>query len=459
MPSIVVLGAAESGIGAAILAQKMNYEVFVSDSKEIKPNFKAELSARGIVFEENGHSESWLKPEIIVIKSPGIPKTAPIIQELLSKNIEIISEIEFAYRHRNSDNIIAISGTNGKTTTTLLIYHALRDAGFDVGICGNVGNSFAKMVAEEPHAWYVVEVSSFQLDNCFSFQPKFAVLTNITENHLDRYEYDYFAYASAKARLYQAMKERDVLIYSLESEKLVEIVKKFPPMCITFAFSLNYTPDSTAWIDGKFLMFKGMELNIDHESENQPVSKISIQKVKTNKGKHNQQNFLAAGIVGKLSGIRNDQIRESFNSFENDPHRIEYVAEIKEVTFINDSKATTVNAVWYALDSMTQPVIWIVGGRDKGNDYGQLREIVIQKVKAIVILAKEKTVLIEAFSSLKPTVHTLTMEDAIREALTFAVPGDAVLLSPACASFDLFDDYEHRGNVFKEVVHKLKEEK
>lgn len=459
MQSIIVLGAAESGIGAAILAKKLNFEVFVSDSQAIKPKFKDELLHYNIAFEENGHSETWLKSGITVIKSPGIPEKAPIIQKLYSNQIEVISEIEFAYRHRNSDNIIAISGSNGKTTTTLLVYHLMRQAGFDIGLCGNVGFSFAKMIAEDPHQWYVVEVSSFQLDNCFSFQPKIAVLTNITENHLDRYNYDFSKYAEAKARLYQAMGPADFLIYSLDSKKLVDIVKKNKPLCITFGFSLSYTPDSTAWIDGDFLMFKYMKQDTDPKSEKLSVDKISTKHVKINKGKHNQQNLLAAGIVGNISGIRNDQIRESFNSFENEPHRLELVAEIDKVIFINDSKATTINAVWYALDSITQPVVWIVGGVDKGNDYGQLLDLVSKKVKAIVVLAKNKAAIFDAFATLKPIVHVLSMEDAIQESIKFAAEGDTILLSPACASFDLFEDYNARGDAFKNITLAILKEK
>lgn len=444
---IVILGAAESGVGAALLAVKKGFDVFVSDSGKIKESYRKTLAENNIEFEEGKHTASLILNANEVIKSPGISEKAEIVKTIRLKNISVISEIEFAARYTNS-TIIAITGTNGKSTTTSLTYHILDKAGYEVSLVGNIGKSFAKQVSEKDTAYYVMEISSFQLDDCYEFHPHVAVILNITENHLDRYHYSMEEYTSAKMRIIQKLTPGDYLIYGYDSPVLRNAVETYSTGAHLIPFSLEAKLTEGAWLDNDKINFQFNHLNPN--TFNMNLYELGLQ------GKHNQFNSMAAGLAASAVGVKNDTIRESLSDFNSLEHRLEFVADVHGVQFVNDSKATTVDAVWYALESFDKPVIWIAGGVDKGNDYSKLTEIVQQKVRLIVCLGKDNRKIHEAFSKVVDMiVNTGSAEDAVRSAYHFSNPGDVVLLSPACASFDLFANYEERGQKFKEAVRML----
>ncbi len=443
---LVILGGGESGTGAAILGQQKGWEVFLSDKAPLKDSYKKELTAAGIRWEEGQHTESEILSADCIIKSPGIPHKVPIIQQAKAKGIEIISEIEFASRYTNA-KIIAITGSNGKTTTTSLIYHLLEQAGLSVGVGGNIGNSFAYMVAKEPKEYYVLEISSFQLDDITSFRPHIALLLNITPDHLDRYNYEFQNYIDAKFRITAYQEANDYLIYDADDPVLQEeLAKRRDIKAQLLPFSLE-----KANIQGAYCLD---QKNI-HINFNQNLLEMSTKDL-TIKGKHNLKNAMGATMVTKMLNIRNESIRNSLMTFQGVPHRLEFVREVEGVKYINDSKATNVNSVYYALDSMEDNLVWIVGGQDKGNDYNPLIPYVSKKVKAIVCLGLDNQKIIQTFQSIIPTIiETHSMEDAVQVGRGLAQEGDTVLLSPACASFDLFQSYEDRGNQFKHYVNML----
>ena len=444
---IVVLGAGESGTGAALLAQKMGFAVFVSDFGPIADQYKKELEQAVIPFEENQHTEDRILTANEVIKSPGIPDKAPIIKKLIEKNIPIISEIEFASRYTKA-KLISITGSNGKTTTTMLTYHILRNAGLNVGLAGNIGKSFAKQVAFEDFEYYVLEISSFMLDNMYSFKADIAVLLNITPDHLDRYDYKMENYSDSKFRIIQNQQVDDVFIYCADDEEVKKGLSKRIINSKTYPFSIEKTLDQGAFLQGEQII-----INIHHT--NQEFLTMSLKDLAL-QGKHNIYNSMASGIVAKVLELRNETIRESMGSFTNIEHRLEHVAKISGIDFINDSKATNVNSTWYALESMPGDVVLILGGVDKGNDYGMLKDLVKSKVKSIVCLGKDNKRIHEAFEDdVEVIVNTFSANEAVQIAYHLAKKGDTVLLSPACASFDLFKNYEDRGNQFKKAVKEL----
>jgi UDP-N-acetylmuramoylalanine--D-glutamate ligase len=442
---IVILGAGESGIGTAILAKQQGFEVFVSDGGAVKENYKTDLLHNSIEFEEGFHTEEKIFLADVVMKSPGIPEKNDLIKKIRGKGIDIISEIEFAYRYKGDSKIIAITGSNGKTTTTALTYHICKLAGEDCAMVGNIGFSFARQVAEDPKKLYVVEVSSFQLDDIKTFRPDVAIITNITEDHLDRYEYDVNNYIKSKFRIVENQTEEDVFIYNLDDETTINNLNKYSFRSIKAPITM-----SKELPEGAYLTNAQMHLKWKGEEMQMNVSDFAI------KGKHNQYNSMAGSMAGTAVGIRKEKIREALQTFESLEHRMEPVVTIRGVEFINDSKATNINSTWYALESMAKPVILILGGVDKGNDYEVLKELVIEKVKAIVCLGTDNTKIHEAFGdvvSLMVNVDNAT--DAVQSAFHFAEKGDVVLLSPACASFDLFKNYEDRGIQFKKAVKDL----
>jgi UDP-N-acetylmuramoylalanine--D-glutamate ligase len=441
---LVILGAGESGVGAAILAQKQGYDVFVSDLGIVKEKYKNVLLSRNMDWEEGQHSEEKILKADTVIKSPGIPENAPLIQKLKAKGIPVISEIEFAGRHTRAKTI-CITGSNGKTTTTLLTYSILKNAGLNVGLAGNVGTGFAWQVAEKQHDIYVIELSSFQLDGVYDFRADVAVLLNITPDHLDRYDYDMQKYINSKFRIIQNQTKRDYFIYCADDENIQKELegKKIIPACIPFTLKEPARPGAGVREDKLIINFNQKQFSMS-------ILDLSLQ------GKHNTYNSMAAGIAGLVFRIRNEQLRESLAAFQGVEHRLERFLKVHGIEFINDSKATNVNSTWYALESMQRPVVWIAGGIDKGNDYSMLRQLVKEKVKAIVCLGKDNSKLHAAFDGvLKDIVDTLSMEEAVKAAYYLARNGDSVLLSPACASFDLFENYEDRGRQFKEQVRNL----
>ena len=443
---LVILGGGESGTGAAILGKQKGWEVFLSDKSPLKDIYKEELMAAGIRWEEGQHTESEILSADCIIKSPGIPHKVPIIQHAKEKGIEIISEIEFASRYTDA-KIIAITGSNGKTTTTSLLYHLLQQAGLSVGVGGNIGHSFARMVAEEPKEYYVLEISSFQLDDITSFRPHIALLLNITPDHLDRYNYEFQNYIDAKFRINAFQEASDYLLYDADDPVLQEeLTKRKDIKAQLLPFSLE--KENT---QGVYCLD---EKNI-HINFNQNLLEMSTKDL-TIKGKHNLKNAMGATMVAKMLNIRNENIRNSLMTFQGVPHRLEFVREVEGVRYINDSKATNVNSVYYALDSMEDNLVWIVGGQDKGNDYNPLIPYVSKKVKAIVCLGLDNQKIIQTFQSIIPTIiETHSMEDAVQVGRGLAQEGDTVLLSPACASFDLFQSYEDRGNQFKHYVNML----
>lgn len=444
---IVVLGAGESGTGAAILAQLKGYSVFVSDFGPIGDQYKKELEQSGIPFEENQHTEDRILTAVEVIKSPGIPDKAPIIKKLNERNIPILSEIEFAARYTHA-KLICITGSNGKTTTTLLTYHILKNAGLHVGLAGNIGKSFAKQVAFQDFEYYVLEISSFMLDNMFSFRADIAVLLNITPDHLDRYEYKMENYSDSKFRIIQNQKKDDVFIYCADDEQIKIGLAKRQIIPQVYPFSIEKVLDQGAFLQGEQMIINLHRTN--QESLTMSLHDLALQ------GKHNIYNSMASGIVAKVLELKNETIRDSMGSFTNIEHRLEHVAKISGIDFINDSKATNVNSTWYALESMPGDVILILGGVDKGNDYGMLKDLVRSKVKSIVCLGKDNKRIHEAFENdVEVIVNTFSANEAVQIAYHLAKKGDTVLLSPACASFDLFKNYEDRGNQFKKAVKEL----
>ncbi len=442
---ITILGAGESGTGAALLAQKKGFEVFVSDGGKIKEKYINVLSKAGIAFEEGGHSFNRALEADEVIKSPGIPDTVPFIVQLEKKGIPIISEIEFAARYTKAKKI-CITGSNGKTTTTLLTWHILKNAGFNVGLAGNVGQSFAWQVAEQEFDWYVLEISSFQLDNMFDFKADIAILTNITPDHLDRYDHKFKNYIDSKFRITRNQTPADAFIYCLDDEVTkAEISRRtFTAKCYPFtAFGTLDQP-------GAYSIDRKLFINPNNDPFIMTLEELALQ------GRHNLYNTMAAGIAGRLVDIRKNSIRQSLSDFQNVDHRLEYVARIHGIEFINDSKATNVNSTWFALESISKPVIWIAGGIDKGNDYSKLFDMVKGKVKTIICLGADNTKIIEIFrDKVEALYETNSAEQAVMLAYSIGRPGDVVLLSPACASFDLFENYEDRGNQFKTAVKKL----
>lgn len=426
---IVVLGAGESGLGAAILAKKLQAQVLVSDTRPLQPAAKAELEERGIPYEEGGHTEEKVLQADLVIKSPGIPLDVPIVQKVLERDIPLWDEIEFAAQHCEQP-IFAITGSNGKTTTTKLLHHLLSEAGLEVGLGGNIGKSFARQLAEGPkRVAYVLELSSFQLDLCYRLRPAVAILLNITPDHLDRYENDFGKYAAAKMRITQQQGEHDHFIYLATSRAILQQIALRPTKATTHPIR----PQSA-----EELRIEGFQCS----TEGLPLQ-----------GPHNAFNMACAAKAALLWGLSPEEILRGLRSFENEPHRMEEVAVVNEVLYINDSKATNVDAVLYALKAMQRPTVWIVGGVDKGNDYELLRALVREKVRAIVCLGKDNQRLLEAFKEEKEAIlEAQSMGEALKIASLYAEPGDNVLLSPACASFDLFENYKDRGNQFKEIV-------
>ncbi len=442
---ISILGAGESGVGAAILAKKKGFEVFVSDSGKIKEKYRRVLSHHEIKYEEGRHNEKIILNSSEVIKSPGIPDHIPFIERIKENKIPVISEIEFADRFTDAVKV-CITGSNGKTTTTLLTYHILNNAGLNVGLAGNVGNSFAWQVAENQFDYYIIELSSFQLDGMFEFKADIAVLLNITPDHLDRYNNNFQDYVNSKFRITNNQTERDAFIYCLDDTVIQKELQKRRTSAKQYPFTLK----EEYLREGAFIKKDRMIININSTELDMTLEKLALQ------GKHNIYNSMAASIASRLLDIRKDKIKQSLSDFQNIEHRLEYVGTIHGVDFINDSKATNVNSTWYALESMSRPVVWIAGGTDKGNDYSLLRDVVASNVKAIVCLGKDNARIHRAFSDLIPDItNTKSAPEAVNAASRFAKNGDVVLLSPACASFDLFENYEDRGNKFKKSVKEL----
>lgn len=441
---LVILGGGESGVGAAVLGLKQGFEVFLSDLGTLKPEYQDALRQRSIPFEEKQHTEELIMAADLVVKSPGIPEKAPIIKKLHEAGIPVISEIEFAGRY-TSAKMICITGSNGKTTTTLLTYEMFKRAGLNVGLAGNVGKSFALQVAEENFDYYVIELSSFQLDGMFDFKAHIAILTNITPDHLDRYDYKMQNYVDSKFRITQNQGPDDYFIYSDDDPIIEAELAKRNLYAQKLPFSLYHPVNQGAWVDNNI-----MKLNVNNNTFDMTIFELALQ------GKHNVNNSMAAGISGMACHLRKEDIRESLSDFKGVEHRLERFMRVHNIEFINDSKATNVNSVWYALESMTSPVVWIVGGVDKGNDYSELFDLVKEKVKAIVCLGKDNSKIIDAFKDkVANIVDTKSMDEAVRSAYFLAEKGDAVLLSPACASFDLFKNYEERGWMFKDAVRNL----
>ena len=442
---MVILGAGESGVGAAILAQAKGYDVFVSDASFIADQYKKTLDNYQIPFEELNHNEALILAADELIKSPGIPEKASIIKKVRAQNISIISEVEFAYRYIGDSKVVAITGSNGKTTTTSLLYHICKHAEKDCALVGNIGYSFARQVAENPKELYVAEISSFQLDDIKTFKPEIAILTNITEDHLDRYDYNINNYVSSKFSITKNQQKEDVFIYNLDDELTMKNISNYPIKSTQAPITM-----SKELPQGAYLNNAKMYLKWKNEEMQMSVEDFAI------KGKHNQYNSMAASMAATALDIRKDKIREALQTFESLEHRMEKVATIKGVEFINDSKATNVNSTWFALESMTKPVILILGGVDKGNDYNLLKEMVGEKVKAIVCMGIDNEKIHEAFGEIVPLiVNTSSATEAVKSAFHFSNKGEVVLLSPACASFDLFKNYEDRGKQFKDAVRDL----
>ncbi len=440
---IVILGGGESGVGSAILAQQKGFEVFLSDFGKIKENLKNELNENNIEFEEEQHSFDKILNAQKVIKSPGISDKVPVIKAIIEKNIPIESEIEFASKYTDA-KIIAITGSNGKTTTTLLTYEILKNAGLNVQVAGNIGNSFAREVAKNKYDYFVLEISSFQLDNCYTFHPDIAIILNITPDHLDRYEYEFDKYIRSKYRLIQNLTDDDAFIYCTDDE----VINKYNPELSKgnlFPFSIKITENQAGYLENN-----QMKININQNQFNMSIYELALQ------GKHNLYNSMAAAITSNVLKIRKDSVRESLMHFKGVEHRLEYVIKVHGIQFINDSKATNVNSTWYALESVKRPIVWIAGGTDKGNDYSQLNYLVKSKVKAIICLGVDNKKLIEAFKDIVPVItETQSMIEAVGKSYNLSKKGDTVLLSPACASFDLFENYEDRGRQFKNCVYNL----
>ncbi|TAL60185.1 MAG: UDP-N-acetylmuramoyl-L-alanine--D-glutamate ligase [Bacteroidetes bacterium] len=472
---VVILGGAESGVGAAVLAKKKEFDVFVSDKGKIDKKYRNVLSLNGIAYEEGKHTASLILNADEVVKSPGVPEKAPMMQAIRKKKIPVISEIEFAARY-TSATLIGITGTNGKTTTTSMVYHILKNAGYNVKLGGNIGKSFAMMVAKEKapsraalaafgspeggelHAqapslregrgglYYVLELSSFQLDGMFKTRINIAILTNITPDHMDSYHYKFQNYINSKFRITQNQTQEDAFIFCTDDKVITKEIKKKKIRAQAFPFSIKRKVKR-----GAYLTKNKLTIYINPKNQtNMFVEQLALQ------GRHNIYNSMAAGIASRLVDVRKSVIRESLSDFQNIEHRLEFVSRVHGVDYINDSKATNVNSTWYALESMSHPTVWIVGGVDKGNDYNMLKELVKQKVKAIVCLGTDNKKIIKAFSKLVDTVvETCSANDAVRAAARLSAKGETVLLSPCCSSFDLFDNYEDRGRKFKQAVKSL----
>ena len=443
--NLIVLGAGESGVGAAILAHKEGYTVFVSDAGNISEKYKSDLIEKGIEFEEGKHSEERILQTDEVMKSPGIPEKSSLLKKIKSKGIAVVSEFELAYRHKGNGRILGITGSNGKTTTTSLAYHICRHGGLDCALVGNIGVSIAKQMAEDPKDWYIAEISSFQLDDIQAFRPDIAILTNITEDHLDRYEYKFENYIRSKFSIVKNQTKEDFFIYCSDDPVIGQYIKKYPFQSNPLPYTMQQEPNQGGFI-------KGGHMNLQAGSETLRMSIYDF----ALKGIHNQYNTMAAGLAAVTIGIRKDKIREAVQSFESLEHRMEYVSTVRGVEFINDSKATNVNSTWFALESMQKPVVLILGGVDKGNDYSLMRSLVKEKVKAIVCMGVDNRKIHDAFQNDVPLiVNTASAREAVKSSFHLAAKGDVVLLSPACASFDLFKNYEDRGRQFKEAVRDL----
>ncbi|WP_420321752.1 UDP-N-acetylmuramoyl-L-alanine--D-glutamate ligase [Flagellimonas sp.] len=444
MARLVILGGGESGVGTAILGKKKGFEVFVSDKGEIKKEYSNVLEHFEIEWESGKHTESLILNADMVMKSPGIPDKVPLVQKLVEKGIPVISEIDFASKYTDA-TLIGITGSNGKTTTTMLTHHLLKDGGLNVCMAGNIGDSYAKMVAERDFDQYVLEISSFQLDGIVDFKPHIAIITNITPDHLDRYDYQFEKYIASKFRIAMNQDENDYLIYDADDEVIQNWLKEHPIQSKLVPFSLKEKQEEGAWLDNETI-----KMNVEHKTLEMSTDILALQ------GQHNVKNTMAAGLAALLVNVRKETIRNSIQTFQGVPHRLEQVLKINRVEYINDSKATNVNATYYALDGIKKPIVWIAGGVDKGNDYSELMPLVREKVKAIICLGMDNSKLKDAFGNvIDLMVETYSMEEAIKVAYKISERGDSVLLSPACASFDLFENYEDRGNQFKAAVKNL----
>ncbi len=442
---IVILGAGESGVGAALLAKQKGYDVFVSDASAIKPIFQAELEANHIPFESGSHDVDRILAADEVMKSPGIPEKNELVKQIRTKGIPVISEIEFGFRYKGDSKIVAITGSNGKTTTTSLLYHICKVAEEDVAIVGNIGFSFARQIAVDPKKLYVIEVSSFQLDDIKTFRPDIAILLNITEDHLDRYNYQFEYYIKSKFRIIENQTEKDCFIYCIDDEVITKQLELLTTNTNLLPFSMKQELKKGGYIKNEQMMLK-----IQEERVTMSIYDFAL------KGKHNAYNTMAASIAASTLGIRKEKIREAVSNFHSLEHRMEFVATVKGVDFINDSKATNVNSTWYALESMQKPTILILGGVDKGNDYALVADLVKDKVKAIVCMGTDNAKLIEYFKDkVAQIIEVDSAKKAVNASFKLAEKGDVVLLSPACASFDLFKNYEDRGHQFKESVKAL----
>ncbi len=440
----MILGGGESGVGTAILGKKKGYDVFISDFGKIKNNYKEVLGINGLGWEEEKHTEELILNADLVMKSPGIPDKSPIVKKLKEKGIPIISEIEFAQQFIEVDTI-GITGSNGKTTTTMLTHHVLKQGSHNYGLAGNIGKSFAWQVAENKHEGYVLELSSFQLDGIVDYRPHIAVITNISPDHLDRYEYNYEKYIAAKFRITMNQTEDDYLVYDADDEIIKKWLGEHEIKAKKIPFSLTREVEGGIYVKDDIIIS-----NITNEQFTMPINELSLE------GKHNVKNAMAATSVAQLMRIRKETIRESLSNFQGVEHRLEKVLKIQNVQYINDSKATNINSTYYALDSMTTPTVWIVGGVDKGNDYDELMQLVREKVKAIVALGVDNQKIVNAFGNVVDVlIETTSMSEAVKIAQKMAEKGDTVLLSPACASFDLFENYEERGKQFKNAVQNL----
>jgi len=444
---LVILGAAESGVGAALLGKQQGWDVFVSDGGKIKPQFREVLQQSNIVFEEGAHTLDAILNAACVVKSPGISDKTEIMKKVRGAGIEVCSEIEFGYRYKGDSKIVAITGSNGKSTTTMLTYTLFKDAGLDVALVGNIGYSFARQVAERPCEWYVMEISSFQLDDIHTFRPDVAVLLNITPDHLDRYDYKFENYVASKFRITQYQTNADHFIVNRDDKAIQDYLSTHSINATTIFFTMS---DNVTGNDGGSIHDDSMRILYGGEYFDMSIHDLAI------KGKHNQYNSMAAGISARIAGIRKEKLRETFTRFKGLEHRLEFVATIRGVDFINDSKATNVNSVWFALESMDKPVILILGGQDKGNDYTEIADLVKKKVKAIVCLGVNNKPIHDAFDSMVDTIiETGSADEAVHAAYAYAENGDVVLLAPACASFDRFNNFEDRGEQFKEAVRNL----
>ncbi len=443
---LLILGGGESGVGAALLGKQQGYEVFLSDAGFLNEKYRSALSGHKIEFEEGGHTADKILSADEVVKSPGIPEKNEMVKAIRAKQIPVISEIELAYRFKGDSKIIAITGSNGKSTTTSLIYHICKKAGLDCALVGNIGYSFAKQVAEDPKPLYVAEISSFQLDDIKNFRADVAVLLNITEDHLDRYNYRFENYINSKFRIVENATINDYFIYNADDEVITNKLKQITLHTNILPFSMQHEqPNNGGYIHGN-----NMTLRFNEERLSMGIYDFAL------KGKHNQYNTMASGIAGMVMDIRKEKIREAVTDFESLEHRMEHVATVRGVEFINDSKATNVNSTWYALESMGRPVVLILGGLDKGNDYSLIEDLVKEKVKAIICMGVDNSKIHKAFDGIvSPVIDTASAEDAVNNAFHLAAKGDVVLLSPACASFDLFKNYEDRGRQFKEAVKNL----